>query len=137
MSQTISIDDIKVGHNIRFKSINPHDNTVWNGIVTAICNYKTAKAFSDVDAYYADIRRVNPSFATKEELRYLILDVTENNDTSVTRVFALEWMDPDTLKLINIEDTYRDIRIYNISEQEITNMLSYIAQQGFTCTEIK
>lgn len=121
-----SADQLSVGDTIRFKSISTHDNVYWKGTIQAICKYKAAKAFSDVDAYYLDIKKTNSSLPVKEALTYLVLDVIENDGSiTSTRAFAIEWMDPSTLELVE-EDSYSDIRIYNVSDAIKAEIIKYI-----------
>ena len=109
-------DQLSVGDTIRFKSISTHDNVYWKGTIQAICKYKAAKAFSDIDAYYLDVKKTYSALPAKEALTYYVLDVIENDGSiASTRAFAVEWMDASTLELIE-EDSYSDIRIYNVSD---------------------
>ena len=48
-----TVDSIKVGDTIRFKTKAVHDNVYWSGKVTAICGYDIARqiAGSNLDIY--------------------------------------------------------------------------------------
>lgn len=132
-----SWDDIDLRQTIRFKTINPHDNVRWSGQLLSMCTYELAKAIADVDAYYQDVVRANSdtSFPAKENLTYLILSVDENNGASRKRVFASEFVDMSTLEIVN-QNTYLDIRIYDIDRAKAQDILSYILACGYTA-EIK
>ncbi len=121
-----SADQLSVGDTIRFKFIINDDFVYWIRTIQAVCKHKAAKAFSDVDAYYLDIKKTNSSLPVKEALTYLVLDVIENDGSiTSTRAFAIEWMDPSTLELVE-EDSYSDIRIYNVSDAIKAEIIKYI-----------
>ena len=99
-----SVNDIAVGDMIRFKTTSPHDNGVWTGVVTAICNYDVAK----------------------ETLSYILLKIQlSDSNASKVAVVAKEWIDESTLEFVQ-SNTYTDIRIYNIDESKAKDILSYI-----------
>ena len=133
----ITADQLNVGDTIRFKSISTHDNVYWKGTIISICKYKAAKAFSDIDAYYLDVKKTYASLAAKESLTYLVLDVIENDGSiTSTRAFAVEWIDVSTLELIE-EDSYSDIRIYNISDSLKAEIIKYITNDlHLVCEDI-
>lgn len=133
------IDDVKVGDTIRFKTTSPHDNVVWTGVVTAICNYDVARQFDDIDSYYQDIKRANYSIANKETLSYILLKIklSDSNATKVA-VVAKEWIDESTLEYVN-SNTHTDIRIYNIDPSKAEDIVSYIkaAYPGYIAEILK
>ena len=120
-----SIDDVSIGDTIRFKTLSAHDNVVWTGEVASICNYTTAKVFYDVDAYYAEIKRTVTSLTSKESLTYLILKVTQSDNSTAYVAVAKEWVDESTLEKVS-GNTHTDIRIYNIDSSKAKDILSYI-----------
>lgn len=127
--------DLKVGETIRFKTLSPHDNVLWTGKISSLCDYDVAKTFQDVDTYYWDVKKVNPELGTKEALHYFLLKVLENELQATTRVFALEWIDPSTLERI-MENTYKDVRIYDIDSSKVEDILNLIKSHGYTCQQI-
>lgn len=121
-----SVTDIAVGDMIRFKTTSPHDNGVWTGVVTAICNYDVARQFDDVDSYYQDIKRSDYSVPAKETLSYILLKIQlSDSNASKVAVVAKEWIDESTLEFVQ-SNTYTDIRIYNIDESKAQDILLYI-----------
>lgn len=121
---------IQVGETIRFKTLSPHDNVIWTGKVSSICDYKIARTFQDVDTYYWDVKKVHPTMDTKEVLRYILLEVLENDNSTVTRVFALEWIDVSTLERVK-ENTYRDFRVFDIDDSKAQDVLVMLKSHGY------
>ena len=122
--------DLVVGQTIRFNSLSPHDNVLWTGIITAVCDYDTAKHFEDVDSYYQDVQRSVGTLATKESLTYILLKVVKNDLIPVMHAFALDWIDQSSLEVIH-ENSYTDIRIYDISTTKADDIRKYISALGY------
>lgn len=120
-----SVDDIAIGDTIRFKTLSAHDNVVWTGDVASICNYDTAKVFYDIDAYYATIKRTVTSLTSKESLTYLVIKITQSDNSTAYIAVAKEWIDESTLEKVT-SNTHTDIRIYNIDASKAKDILSYI-----------
>lgn len=131
-------NDLKIGDTIRFKTINPHDNVLWTGKIAAITDYRTARAFDDVDTYYQDVIRANrdAGIGAKETLTYLLLNVSENDTTVTTRVFAIAYIDRSTLELVE-ENTYTDFRVYDIDSSKARDILEYITSCGYVAEIIQ
>lgn len=123
------------GQVIRFKSIAVHDNVYWTGKITGIVNYELARTIADVDTYYLDVKKYNSSIKAKESLTYLVLQVAENETTSTTRVFAIEWIDTASLTIVD-ENTTTTIVVYDISDNTAKELLKTIQGMGYTA-EIK
>ena len=85
-----TVDSIKVGDTIRFKTKAVHDNVYWSGKVTAICGYDIARqiAGSNLDIYYQDVKRVDSSIAELENAEYIIVKAVQDENISKTIVQA-------------------------------------------------
>jgi hypothetical protein len=129
----MSVNDIAIGDNIRFKSISTHDNVYWVGTVTGICNYDNARRFSDVDTYYAEVARTT-ELPAKEKLTYILLNVTETNGI-VTRCFAKEWIDQSTLEKV-ATNTYALIKIYDINDSKLKDVINYIRALDYAVEKV-
>lgn len=123
-----SVDDIVIGDKIRFKTVSPHDNVYWRGTVISICTYEVARLFngSNIDIYYQDVKRINPTMKDKATLTYIVLQVSQSESSSENVVFAKEWVDEGTLEKID-DTTYRDIRIHGIDSSKIGDIIKLIA----------
>ena len=127
---TMSVHDIVKGQAIKFKTVLSHDNVVWSGTVSAVCDYYTAQHFEDLDVRHQEYCRENTTVLSKENLTYILLTVNENGTQSVIHAFALDWIDASTLEEINVA-TYTDFRVYNISVARANDLKTYIAGLGY------
>lgn len=123
------ISTIKVGDRIRFKTKATHDNVYWTGTVTAICGYDVARQFggTNVEIYYSDVKRVDPTIRDIENLTYFILKTTLADGVIASEVFAKEWVDNSTFEYVDSTE-YRDIRIYGIDDSKINDVLGAIQE---------
>lgn len=131
-----TIAGLTLGSTVRFRTKSPHDNVLWSGRVSSICDYDTARQFSDVDSTYAEVRNVEPTLPAKEKLVYFILLVQEDtaDPTIVTRrVFASEWVDQGSFEVVN-ENTYTDIRVYDVDANSVDNIITLLKAHGYIST---
>lgn len=126
----IQPSELKIGDTIRFRSMSPHDNVLWYGKISSICDYKIAKNFDDVDQYYQDVQREMRNLKAKESLSYILLEVMENQAIQTVRAFATEWIDLTTLERV-MENTYVDIRVYDIEAEKITDIMRMLKANGY------
>lgn len=124
--------NIAIGQVVRFKTLNPHDSIYHTGKIKSICDYNVARIFDDIDVYYQEVKREVPSLGDKQSLTYWLLDVSENSASSVTRVFALEVVDVSTLEVV-AENTYTDIRVYDIDDAKAQDVVAAIKALGYIC----
>ena len=130
-----NVSALTKGMTIRFRTLSPHDNVLWAGKITAMCDYDIASTFEDVDTYYQDILKINPAMDAKEALNYIIVSVSENGSVATKRVFALEWLDVSTVEVVT-ENTHVDIRIYDINSTKTEDVLSAITAMGYVAKVI-
>ena len=126
-----NVNQLSKGQTVRFRTKSPHDNVLWTGKITAVCDYDIARKFQDIDTYYQDVLKVEPSMGARESRTYLILRVSENGATATERVFALEWLNPATVEVV-VENTYVDIRVYDINKTKAEDVMTAIAAMGYT-----
>lgn len=132
----ITADQIQLGQTIRFTTVNPHDNIVWQGTVVGFCNYDIAKLISDIDSYSQEIQRSKVSVDDKTTLKYLVLSVDENQTGVYTkRVFATTWIEPSSLEVVTVGENV-DIRIYDVSPEKIEDILQMISSAGYYASRI-
>ena len=125
-----SVDSLKKGQTVRFKTLSTHDNVLWVGKIIAVCEYIVARKFQDIDTYYQDVLKVQPDMGSKETLTYIVLLVSENGATATERVFAIEWIDKASLEII-VENTYVDIRIYDINRTKANDAVLALSSMGY------
>lgn len=123
-------DTLTIGQNIRFKTLSPHDNVLWSGKIKAITDYSIAKNYSDVDTYYQDIVRNGIELAAKENLSYLLINISEDTNVNTIRVFATAFLDVSTLEIIDV-NTYTTFKVYDISSDKAKDLLTTIQSLGY------
>ena len=123
-------DTLTIGQNIRFKTLSPHDNVLWSGKIKAITDYSIAKNYSDVDTYYQDIVRNGIELAAKENLSYLLINISEDTNENTIRVFATAFLDVSTLEIIDV-NTYTTFKVYDISSDKAKDLLTTIQSLGY------
>ena len=106
MSDIISIDELKIGQTISFKTYNQYDNVEWRGIIVGFGTYSLVQKLEDLLPYYQNVKKTQSNMADISELSYIIFDMYENisDDIKNKRIFAKEWIDQSTLKLIDTNE---------------------------------
>ena len=136
MSTILSINELEIGQTISFKSISTYDTVEWRAKIIAFSDYELVKNLQDVLPYYQNVKKTNAGMLPIDKLSYMVLTVYENDlNISNRRVFAKEWIDPSSLKLINLSN-YIDVRIFDIEETKIQIILDLIFSNGYSCTRI-
>lgn len=123
-----TLDAIAINDTIRFKTMSPHDNVYWNGVVVSLCNYSIARQFSgnNISIYHQEVKRVYPTLPSVESLSYIVLMTTTADGGSTPVVVAKEWIDVSTLEKVS-EQTHVDIRIYGIDNSKAKDIVQYIS----------
>lgn len=127
----IDINSLALKQTIRFKILSPHDTMYHTGTITSICDYETAKLFSDVDVTYQEIVRSGKSVTAKEAETYYKLTYTNESNVSQATAFGKTWIDQATLELVS-ENTRHDIRLYDVDVTTATAILKSIQAMGYT-----
>ena len=113
MPETIlDIKSIEIGTDISFKTINPLDNTLYEGKMIGKGNYDIVKNLYDILPYYQAVKKNNRTMDPIDKLEYFIIDYTQDGKHAKF-VCAYDWVESSTLKIIDL-DYYFDIRIYNV-----------------------
>lgn len=134
----IDVNSLAIGQTIAFKTINQYDNVEWRGVIKGFGDYELISNMQDVLPYYQNVKKTNPSMAPITNLNYIVLDAYENVKTINTnrRVFAKEWIDPSSLKIINIYN-YLDIRVLNVEADQLSTVLTILNDHGYSCAQHK
>ena len=125
-----SIDEIQIGVVVSFKSKNTTDPNTYYGMVQGFFTYDLVRPYFDVDAYHNSVANIVgvENIPPKEELRYFVLRVP---DTKELVYFALEWIDENTLEIIEKEGKL-NIDVLNVNEGDIDTIVSILASNGYT-----
>ena len=120
---------VVVGEHIRFRTISPHDTTIYTGQVISIGNYAVAKIFGDVAAIHQDMLQQNPELVDVSLLKYLIVECHDKK----RRPFAIEWIQDGKVSIVETGNT-KLIRIYNTSPTNIKQIIALLRQNDITCS---
>ena len=131
---TLRINGVEIvsGIEIRFKTHSKVDSQTYTGKVMGIVNYDVAASYSDVDATHA-----NQSYAvSRKEITAEDFILVKTADNAI-RPFAVCWIVNDTSFIRT--DTAQDatITIFNISNEQLYQLLTYIRDHGFQCEQRK
>lgn len=139
MSDVFDLDTLKQKDMIAFKTINPYDNNEWRGIIIGFGTYELVAKQYDLLPYYQEIRKTDAghTMAEMKDLNYIIVDCYENALTENTnrRVFAKEWIDVSSVRLINIHQ-HVDIRIFSATEADTKRIMDILTDSGYSVADI-
>lgn len=129
---TINGVDIVQGIEIRFKTHNKTDAQTYAGKVMGIVNYDVAASYSDIDATHA-----NQEYAVaKKEITAEDFILVRTADNAV-RPFAVSWIVDDTTFVRTDIAQDATITIFNVSNEKLYQILTYIRSAGFECEQKK
>lgn len=133
----ISVNDIEIGQTISFKSISQYDNVEWRGVIVGFGDYNLIRSLQDILPYYQNVKKTKPDILPIDRLNYIILDVYENIKTTSTnrRVFAKEWIDVSSLKIVNVHN-HIDLRIFNVEQHQLQIILDLLNANGYSCGQL-
>lgn len=116
------------GIEIRFKTHNRVDGQTYTGKVLGLVTYDIAATYADVDAIHAN---QEGNVAKKQITAQTFLLVRTADDA--IRPFALCWIVDDTSFMRTDISTDATIKIFNISTEQLYQLLTYIRKTGFEC----
>lgn len=123
------IEDIQIGTVISFKSKNTTDPNTYYGMVKGFLTYELVRPYFDVDAYHNSVVNIvgYQNIPPKEELHYFIIKLPTTQELIY---FAIEWIDENTFQIIEKEGSVT-IDILNITENDLNNIISILATNGY------
>lgn len=126
---------IVIKQDIKFKSLSDHDTVAWEGTVAGFLNYDAAKTMEDILPYYREAKKAITDLPPIEELTFFILKLDENTAITKYRVFALEYIDPSTLR---IQDVHSDLyfKVYATPESEVPTIITLLKAHGYNCSQV-
>lgn len=132
----LDIDNITQGQVIKFKTINIHDNVLWQGKVEALCTYAFASKITDVDSIHQEVLRINNTLKPVTEQKFIVLAVTQSDGSVVNRAFALSWIDPSSCETVS-DNTYFDFRVYDVDASVKNQILKTIRELGYSVSVLE
>lgn len=129
----IKINGIEIvqGIEVRFKTYNKKDSQFYSGRVLGTVSYDIAAGYSDVDATHANMT----ANVAKKEVTAETFVLIKTGDGAI-RPFAVSWIVDDTTFVRTDISTDVDITLFNVSTEQLYQILTYIRNAGFDC-EIK
>ena len=126
----VDLDTLVVGDTISFKSINPQDNVLWQGILTGICAYSVVQNMrTDLVPYYRAVKKLLPTMEPIEELTFFTFKIYQDGKSS-TLIMAKVWIEPTSVQKIEINKMF-DVRIYDLDAANATTVLNLLTANGF------
>jgi hypothetical protein len=93
--------DVNIEDVIKFRTRNNHEPYYVQGIVAGVCNYMTARIYTDIDKYHSEVRTSNPTDLTIPDNCETATFVLVKDAQGVTNAYALLWIEPTTLEIID------------------------------------
>lgn len=139
LNESVSPAEVKVGSHVKFRVVSMKDFTVYTGTVIGVGTYTYARTF-DTDIASAHLtmsqgasQRGLGSLLDIKSQKFLIVECMDK----VIRPFAFEWiMDVNEIhNKMNIvsEGVTYNIRLYDVSSEEVTSAIQLLRDKGYTC----
>lgn len=130
--------DLEIGQYVAFSCYHPTDQLTYEGKITGIVDYSTARQLeADLIPYHREVNKLVADLAPYSTLTYLILEYTQGLDEEMKTlrvVRAREWIDPATI-IVYTPDTYFDVRIYNLTRKlEGNTVIELLRSHGYVTT---
>lgn len=133
-TNVISINGVEIvkGIEIRFKTHNKSDSQYYSGKVMGVVDYDVAAMHADIDAIHANQKYE----VAKKEITAENFILVRTADNAI-RPFAVSWIVDDTTFMRT--DIAQDvtITIFNVSNEKLYQILTYIRDAGFECEQKK
>lgn len=137
MADIVDLSTLAINTTISFKTLNAYDQNTWRGTITGSGNYNLVKTLTDLLPYYQQVKKSVPNLANIEDLNYLVFDMYENAISTTTnrRVFAKEWIDPSSVKIVDVRQ-HIDIRIFNVTSADQQKIIDILADHSYSSSAI-
>lgn len=134
-----------VGDTIKFRTINPNDNTIYTGKIIGIVDFERARVYGDVAAMHLAMEQGLEQLRSKNKPNKLneLIDVTKQKFFIIERStgeivpYAFEWLRTTTneygyVEKVEVGGTYT-IRLYNVNASEADIALNILKTNGYVC----
>lgn len=125
----VDSQDIQVGMNIKFRTINGKDTNIIQGHVIAIADYMVAKIYSDILRYHQEVLEspAGSSLPTDPSvLNYFIIKDVQGE----INAYAAEWVSETTLEII-ADANKLIITIYDVLDTETDTILKLLKDNNY------
>ncbi len=129
---TTVVDITMVGRICTFRTKNTSDATTWQGKIEGIGSSAIAQRVSDIVAYNAAVRQVDPTVnADPTMLSYFIITLS-NVSNQQQYAFSPDWIIDGSFALIDQLATVT-ITVYDSTTSDHTAILTVLRAAGYTC----
>ncbi len=122
------VSAVLVGERIKFRTISPHDTTIYVGEVICFGNYSVAKLFDDVGAIQQDMLQQDPDIPDIAVLQYIVVDCHDGK----RRPFAFNWIQNGKVEVVAVGNT-KLVRLYNVSTAKAAEAIAILRQNDISC----
>ena len=125
----INNEEVVVGANVKFETINSKDPNLIQGFIIGLCDYNIASAYGDVVKYHQEVLESNPTVSITEDatlLNYMIIKDVQG----VIKPYAQEWVNEGTFHILNVSNDIK-ITIYDIPSTETETILKLLRDNGY------
>lgn len=123
-----------IGNYIKFAVISNLDNNIYSGRIVSICDYDTARIYSDVAATHQEMLQSGIEFDIDiTQMRFIIVQCYDD----VRRAFAFDpngqsWFYGNRVKLIDPGSTYF-IKVFNSTKDDVLAAVTLLRDRGYVC----
>lgn len=127
-----TIDDIKMGSVISFRSKAVNDNNFYHGKVVGFTTSEIAKSYADIYTYNTSVQSADNTVPVVTLQTFLMMQLIEPVDNTEKYLipFSLEWISTPTLNII-ASDRIALVKIYEVDEANIQDVINVLASAGF------
>ncbi len=133
LGQTNPIN-LNVGDVIQYTVKDLNDTNMYSGTVVSICDYTSARVYSDIAATNQSMLAADPDLLDVELMRYVVVECHDD----VRRPYGFSpdgtnsWFTNNQVS-ISEEGAEHSIKIYNCTEADANLAIRVLREQGITC----
>ena len=115
---------------IKFRSVNTYDTVIWSGEVVGIVKYQVAKLVTDVDAFHQQVLSTDIDAEPVLNGDFVLINGSDGTSPAKQVAFAVSHILETSVEVIEV-NTHLDLRILNIPDTSIANVIQLLNEHGF------
>ena len=128
-----SIKLVPIGSTVTFRSKNPNDVTVWQGVLESTGSYKSILPYMNPASYNEAVIQADPTVSTDPTtLTYFLITVSNNATVPTVQVFSDEWIANGTLNIVTLGNSVTIVVDDPLNDPQ--TILSILANAGYAAT---
>ncbi len=126
--------NVSVGDTIQFSVKDLNDTSMYSGTVVSICDYTSARAYSDVAATHQAMLAADATLPDVELMRFIVVECYDG----VRRPYAYasdgtnSWFTNNQVEISDVGAEY-SIKIYNCQLSDANLAIRVLREQGIVC----